>query len=104
MVTTDEEKQLTQSIECHCSEHSLAGATEVQEWKVELDNAFPEADGRPSSSVSNRSVGSPDSITDHHTMLVSPHVPPADSVTQYSLLETKHVEVSYTFYLESSKY
>ena len=100
-VVTNEEQDVKESVKCHCSEQSLVDGSEVQEWKVQLDD---EADEPPSShSMDGRSVASPDSITDHHVMLVSPHVPPSDSVTLYSLSETNNVEVSYTFHLKPTK-
>ena len=101
VVTKEEqEEEITQSKDCHCSEQALVGSVEVQEWRVELDNV-----DRPSSSSSSdrESVGSPDSMTDHQMMVVSPHIPPSDSVTHYSL-ESTSVAVSYTFELQFSKY
>ena len=98
---TNEEQNDKETIKCHCSEQSFIGVSEVQEWKVELDDSSSEAD--ESDITDGRSVTSPGSMTDHHVILLSPHVPPSDSVTLYSLSETDNVEVSYTFHLTPTK-
>ena len=104
-VVTNEEQDVKENVKCHCSEQSLVGSSEVQEWKVQLDDDWPEADEPPSSDTTDRRlVASPDNMTDHHVMLVSPHIPPSDSVTLYSLSETNNVEVSYTFHLKPTKH
>ena len=101
VVTTEEQQQeVVQSNICHCSEQALVGSIEVQEWKVELDS---DEEHRRSSTSDEGSVGSPDSTTDQHTLVMSPDVPPIDSVTRYSL-ESTNVVVSYTFELHSSQY
>ena len=102
VVTNEEQQQKEEVIEsnvCHCSEQALVGSIEVQEWKVELDSD----EHQRSSTSDGRSVGSPDSTTDRHTLVMSPHIPPIDSVTHYSL-ESTNVVVSYTFELQPSKY
>ena len=101
-VVANEKQDVKENIKCHCSKQSLVGGSEVQEWKVQLDDEVDEPLG--SDATDGRSVASPDSITDHHVMLVSPHVPPSDSVTVYSLSETNGVEVSYTFHLQPTKH
>ena len=100
-VVTNKEQDVKENVKCHCSKQSLVGGSEVQEWKVQLDDEVDEPLG--SDTTNGRLVASPDSITDHHVMLVSPHVPPSDSVTLYSLSET-NVEVSYTFHLKPTKH
>ena len=91
---------------CHCSEKSFVGDKEVQEWKIELDESLPEVDESVSSDTTDgRLFASPDSMTDQQAIFLSEHVPPSDSVTQYSLLsESKNVEVSYTFHLKPNRY
>lgn len=103
-VVATEKQDDKESITCHCSEKSFVGTSEVQEWKVELDDGLPEVDEPPSSSTTpDGSIASPESVTNHLAMSLSEHVPPIDSVTQYSLSETTNVEVSYTFHLNPSK-
>lgn len=71
---------------------SDSDSDEVQEWMVKLDDDFPDGD---------------DDNDDHPSaspgkVILSPQVPHANSVTEYSL-KSKHVVVSYTFNLDSTQ-
>lgn len=47
VITSEEPEELhsKESINCHCTEQSLIGNDEVQEWKVEMDDSFSEPRG-----------------------------------------------------------
>ncbi|XP_065905495.1 uncharacterized protein [Dysidea avara] len=98
--TTNSRKTDTQhkANTCYCSIKTLDEGSEVQEWRVELDDSLEVVP--PNNSVtSSDNTKTSDSMADCLSVSVSPTVVPSESVTTYSLTETRRVTVSHKFHL-----